>query len=358
MTENLIVNGKTYKGAKAVAITNSDGEQKLYYTDAVRSINGATPDENGNVTVKLGVDAAELSEAVETALTEAKESGEFDGPAGPPGEPGKDGKDGATGPTGVHVGPEAPTDGQTIWIDTNEEPEEDSGGNNSPIVVETAPPDFAANEGEEGYIKNRTHYIDENGIVHKLSNKYIDADWMATSVEQGGTIIHYTEIAFAENSGTVFLSEHGGAFKVDAGIDLDVYWNGVKYVCPLKMHDGEPYLGNGSLGLYGAEDTGEPFCLYGSFLAPDIIAYVKKSSSAAETIELRVTVKSEVFYNKLPKEFLPDGVAIAPTAEVGQTIIVEEVDGNGKPTKWKSADLRDIIDNRLKELGVIEGSIE
>lgn len=121
MAENLIVNGKTYKGAKAVAITNSDGEQKLYYTDAVRSINGATPDENGNITVKLGVDASELSEAVETALTEAKESGEFDGPAGPQGPqgiqgiqgpkgetgekgadgaPGKDGATGATGPQG------------------------------------------------------------------------------------------------------------------------------------------------------------------------------------------------------------------------------------------------------------------
>lgn len=100
MAENLIVNGQTYKGAKAVALTNSNGEQKLYYTDAVRSINGVTPDEEGNVSVKLGVDQAELSTAVETALTEAKNSGEFDGPTGPKGDKGDKGADGAQGPKG------------------------------------------------------------------------------------------------------------------------------------------------------------------------------------------------------------------------------------------------------------------
>jgi hypothetical protein len=32
------------------------------------------------------------------------------------------------------------------------------------------------------------------------------------------------------------------------------------------------------------------------------------------------------------------GSSIDVTAEVGQTIVVEEVDGNGKPTKWKAAE--------------------
>lgn len=304
---------------------------------------------------------------------------------------GKDGKDGDTGPAGpagVHVGTEAPTDGQTVWIDTDEEPEEEPEGSGTKIDVvanvgqviavkavgadskptefeavdlpKVTHPDFSANEGEEGHILNRTHYIDEKGIVHKLSNKYINADWMATSVEQGGTPIFYADLVFTENTNIAFLSEYGGGFKVDPGFEFDVYWGGVKYVCPLKEKGGEPYIGNGSLAL-GAEDTGEPFCLYGVFLAPDLIYYVKKNTTTAETISLYVTVKSEVFYNKLPEEFLPDGVVksvngakpddkgnvqietgggsgIDVIAEVGQTIVVEEVDASGKPTKWKSAD--------------------
>lgn len=35
------------------------------------------------------------------------------------------------------------------------------------------------------------------------------------------------------------------------------------------------------------------------------------------------------------------GASIDVTASVGQTIVVEEVDSNGKPTKWKAADLQD-----------------
>jgi len=41
-----------------------------------------------------------IPETVETALTEAKESGEFDGPPGPHGEPGPKGETGETGPAG------------------------------------------------------------------------------------------------------------------------------------------------------------------------------------------------------------------------------------------------------------------
>lgn len=108
MAENLIVNGKTYEGAKAVVLTNDQGEQKTYFTDAVRSINGATPDENGNINLETGgVDESQLASAVEAALTEAKESGEFDGPVGPQGPQGPQGNDGATGATGPE-GPQGP----------------------------------------------------------------------------------------------------------------------------------------------------------------------------------------------------------------------------------------------------------
>lgn len=55
----------------------------------------------------------ELSEAVNTALAQAKESGKFDGPAGPQGEPGiqgPQGEKGEPGQTGAQgaTGPEGP----------------------------------------------------------------------------------------------------------------------------------------------------------------------------------------------------------------------------------------------------------
>lgn len=124
-----------------------------------------------------GIDEDQLKEAVESALEEAKESGEFDGPQGPAGptgpqgepgpagqdgkdgqdgQPGKDGisptvtveditgghrvtitdangqrvfdvedgKDGQPGQSGVHVGSDEPTDPEVnVWVDPDGEPD-------------------------------------------------------------------------------------------------------------------------------------------------------------------------------------------------------------------------------------------
>ena len=105
----------------------------------VTSVNGATPDENGNVEL-LGyateqyvqdyaqpkgdyltehqdisgkLDADKLPEAIDIALAEAKESGEFDG------KDGVDGKDGKDGVSGVYVGSGDMPDGYNVQIDPN-----------------------------------------------------------------------------------------------------------------------------------------------------------------------------------------------------------------------------------------------
>ena len=246
---------------------------------------------------------------------------------------------------------------------------------NIPVPVS---PDFAANSGEPGHIMNRTHYTDGDGNVHKLPNKYIDAEWLATKGSSGGASLFSADIDM--DGKVVQLSEHGGGFDVVFGDEYDVYWNETLYRCAAKKYDGEMYLGNGSLALTGAENTGEPFCLYAFLLTPNTIAFVKKDTSISETVSLRVTTKGEDCYNKMPVEYLPDGVAmedyvnsvvsekanaaevayinsgdnesipdvsveggtsIDVVAEVGQTIVVEEVDGFGKPTKWRAADFQE-----------------
>jgi hypothetical protein len=332
------------------------------------------------------------------------------------GAQGDPGKKGDVGPAGVHVGTEAPTDGQTVWIDTDEEPEED-GGNDAPVVVETAPPDFAANEGEDGYIANRTHYVDKNGVVHKLNNKYIDADWMATSEEVPSTI----EVIAEQKITSGIWSKR--QYDIQPGIIYDVHINGMIYPCEARAYGSNgAMLGNdSSLTL-----NDYPFCIMwaggnatsGMFFKDDALSY---------PLLLKVTDHAYTAYNKLPEEFLPDSAAkksdipapligtteevtpsevaaalaegrtvaityyggalgnitftsfvigedainssetigvtvhqlrgtlstdmwsftstpvsggadIDVTAEVGQTIVVKEVDANGKPTKWKAAE--------------------
>jgi len=119
-----------------------------------------------------------------------------------------------------------------------------------------------------------------------------------------------------------------------------VTWNGVEYSCV-------PYIttdDNGDtlmvLGNYGASDLdentasiGEPFCIVvnkeGGYLG---------ITAATETVPDSQTVTLSIIgvnYTQIPKQCLTDAY---PTAEVGQTIIVKEVDANGKPTAWKAVD--------------------
>lgn len=289
------------------------------------------------------------------------------------------GKDGPAGPAGVHVGTEAPTDGQTVWIDTDEEPEEEPeesgtkidvvanvgqviavkavGADSKPTEFEAVDlpkvthPDFSANEGEEGYIKNRTHYIDEKGIVHKLSNKYIDADWMATSED-----FIDPSIVIPEQKVTSTWSNR--QMDIQPGIIYDVHINGVVYPCEAWGSGQSVYLGNNT----SLTRNDYPFCIFwaGGTATSGMFFH---NNTLESPIYMKVTGHSYTVYNKLPEEFLPEGVvktvngskpdkkgnvsveipeggggSIDVTAEVGQTIVVEEVDDNGKPTKWKAAE--------------------
>lgn len=285
---------------------------------------------------------------------------------------------------GIHIGPDAPVAGeQKVWIDTDEgspdvdDPEEESkpgidviakpgqviavktvGEDSKPTRFKAVDlpipekPNWNANEGQPGYIEGRTHFVDGNGVVHKLNNKFIDADWMATSQEH---IDH-----------NVFILEQkltsGMWSKLDAeiqpGLMYDVHINGVIYPCEAFGEDGGICIGNNT----SLTKNNLPFCIYwagGSARA----GFFYKNSTLEYPLYMKVTGHSWTEYNKLPEEFLPDGVVksvngsapdasgnvtveipestgggVDVTASVGQTIIVEEVDAEGKPTKWKAAD--------------------
>lgn len=75
-----------------------------------------------SVGAEASKDYVNLSEWLASALTEAKASGEFNGPPGPQGPQGGEGPKGDPGVSGVHIGPDAPPETANIWINPNGEP--------------------------------------------------------------------------------------------------------------------------------------------------------------------------------------------------------------------------------------------
>lgn len=234
---------------------------------------------------------------------------------------------------GVHVGASAPTQGELLWLDTDDYPDESGEGEgnvgDSPIVdviakagqviavkavdedgkpleyhgvdlpkvpeiPKAVTPDFAANEGEDGYIKNRTHYVDEKGVIHKLPNKFIDADWMATSRENIDDSVIIPEQA-------VTNMWKNRQMDIQPGITYDVHINDVVYPCVAHNNDDGIYLGNNtSLTLNDL-----PFCIFWAGGSATAGFFYKNSTVLSGSIYMKVTGHSWTDYNKLPKEFLP-----------------------------------------------------
>ena len=171
-----------------------------------------------------------------------------------------------------------------------------------------------------------------------------NADWIATSEQIGGApVFNAVDLPFTWSS--YYLSMNNKSFRVNVGVEYDVYWEGTKYVCTPFEASGELFFGNADLQAFESvkehplSNKNAPFLFGGS---GDTITMVTKNSTAAENIDISVTTHAVTVYNKLPKEYLPDDIGgVNVTAEVGQTIVVEEVDGSGKPTKWRAADFQE-----------------
>ena len=123
-------------------------------------------------------------------------------------------------------------------------------------------------------------------LMQLAMSKALGSPKVKTYVE-GAPVWDERELVFENNSSATFVDSK---FGINNGIEYDVYWNGERYTCESKLYDEEPYLGNGSM-VFPVENTGEPFCLYGSFTAPEVICYAKKGNSATETITVKVTTK-------------------------------------------------------------------
>ena len=194
--------------------------------------------------------------------------------------------------------------------------------------------DWNATEGEPGHILNRTHWTDEDGTVHKLDNKYIDAEWMATLAEQIDAYI----------DGEVVTSVPGSYATID-GFPADVAQTGNEFVvyydsydtfyrCTAKSVSRVGYIiGNSSLVKDSLEDTGEPF----AFLVTPLSATGWRFYSIDESATDHVIAIGKV--NKLPvpmpEEYLPesvDGVVIRSSTADSTKLFKLTVDDSGTIT--------------------------
>jgi hypothetical protein len=137
--------------------------------------------------------------------------------------------------------------------------------------------------------------------VHKLNNRYIDAEWMATKEVTGGDII-VPETAKEFKAPMYWVAISG--VSLVAGVEYDVYWNGELYRLTAVQKNNRVYVGN--LGIFSAswEDTGEPFGIESTGSS----SVIRKKTQIAETATVSIRTALYETYNKLPKEFLPDGL--------------------------------------------------
>ena len=255
---------------------------------------------------------------------------------GEQGNPGASGKDGVDGVSATHC-----------WNGTVLTVTSASG---------TSSADLKGDKGDTG--ANGNDYVltdaDKAEIAQQAAalvpNDSNPADWVATKKAEGGENVYIPEQTLSSGLWDNLQ------MSLQPDFTYDVTFNGEVYTCVARANGAGAILGNNhSLTL-----NDYPFCIsWAGGSATGGMFF--KSRNISYPVTLKVTDHAEYVYDKMPEGYLPDcvvksvngkepdwhgnveievpsGSGVDVTASVGQTIVVEEVDANGKPTKWKAAD--------------------
>lgn len=212
-----------------------------------------------DLTREQKLDATALAGAIETALAEAKASGEFDG------------TDGSSG-----------KDGKSAF-------------------------DYAVEGGFTGT---------ENVFAGKLAD-LANSQWQALRARVAEEYVIKDAVASFKGQ-NAWLQ---GVNPLVVSKTYTVRWGGVEYTTTAFLYDGSVVIGNA--GIIGGTNTGEPFCISAFENSKSLSLY--KESSTEENIAVSVFAGTEtVVYNKLPKEYLPDGISAG--SESGGDITIVNAD--------------------------------
>ena len=167
-------------------------------------------------------------------------------------------------------------------------------------------------DGSQPSVENDHHYANEAkeyadkaeaaaDSVKQVANTLEDVEWMAKK-----TMVVGDTVTIAEQTITNMLWSQRER-DIQLGSAYAVHINGDVYPCIAYEEDGGVYLGNPTL-FYPASTqphNNEPFCVYMIFGAASGFFY--KDSSLSFPLTLKVT-EMDYIYDKMPEEFLPDGV--------------------------------------------------
>lgn len=294
------------------------------------------------------VDESELPAVIDTALAQAKESGEFNGDNGVSPTVSVESIDGGyrliitdaegsktfdvmngsneAGGAKIHVGPDEPTDGSNVWIDTDEEADEPGGTGG-------AQSDWNAADGQPGHVLNRTHWTDRTETVLIPAGDY--------------PVSHYDNSIFDTDE-----FYHCRPIKEGKKYLVNIAGNSMECVARKATHEeltgGSafgfeiPYIGNMAIivaawgddydSLREEVDTGEQFL----FLVynpedpeqTDGILYFPVDESLPDNIAVSITEIDETVH-KLPNKYLPDYLQLVETVTAK---VVFDGDMTGKET--------------------------
>lgn len=186
--------------------------------------------------------------------------------------------------------------------------------------------DWSVNdENDAAYIKNRTHWTDDDGTVHKIDEKYLPDvgvrswndltdkpfDTTTTRIVDNYTLdnpsVDMSVLSSTEEPNHYQLTISDG-FSV--GDTVVVTWNGQKYSCKAYALDGVAAVGN---SMYmGGGDTGEPFLI--GCMTPMLVV-ITFDTGAVVSIDIEETKKmsgkyvegmgwSEGFETVFPKQII------------------------------------------------------
>ena len=166
--------------------------------------------------------------------------------------------------------------------------------------------------------------------VHKLDNKYIDAEWMpkktmlstvglvetTTTIPQEGYEIPRELV----NTDVLMKSEY-----------YDVIWNGETYRCSHKEFAGYTFIGNLCLFAPDLNDSGEPF-VFITFMGMFIVVVPEETEAT-----FSITCYNSVADSTMPIEFLPEQLQFGYDYEA--EIVKDAITWDGDTTervKWET----------------------
>lgn len=178
-----------------------------------------------------------------------------------------------------------------------------------------------------GYIKSLSCLSSEE--IHKLDNKFIDAEWMATNAfTKDFTYVEYLSAPFVKFSDshnylTTISDINESMYDLTHGNNYLIIWDGKEYILPCKGDEGTHWkvFGNLSIVDSSAENTGEPFLIQiyadSNYTMDNLFWGFCKSVNPIHSIGIYDYTYKD---NKLPAKFLPDYLPKIETI-VGETLI-------------------------------------